>query len=295
MPRSWQEDFLDRLVSASRGAGDPRLSSAKAHPRKKIGSFTHPQASWIECAFDTNRITGNQQSQVLVVEIKPRRASEVDGAALTAELKNAGVSGDAQIKDGLILLQYRWGYGRGESFPLDDPSRLKEAIDWVHAALRAVFGHLERRLHVVKATASAAASAPPDYSLALEKYLEDMLVESWESLPWAASLQYVGRQVPCGDLGFIDILAQDRNTGDFVVIELKRDESDDEVVGQVSRYMGWIKEHRADPGRVDVRGIIVVHEVTPRLRAAVLSLANVELYNYRLAIDLRPADLAGRS
>lgn len=295
MPRSWQEDFFDRLVAASRGAGDARLLSAKAHPRKKIGSFTHPQASWIECAFDTNRITGNQQSQVLVVEIKPRRASEVDSAALTAELKNAGVSGDSQIKDGLVLLQYRWGYGQGEAFPLDDPSRLQEAIDWVHAALRVVFGHLERRRHVITASASADPTAPPDYTLALEKYLEDMLVEGWESLPWAASLQYVGRQVPCGDLGFIDILAQDRTTGDFVVIELKRDKSDDEVVGQLTRYMGWIKEHRADPSRVGVRGIIVVHEVPPRLRAALLSLANVELYNYRLAIDLRPADLSGRS
>jgi len=295
MPRSWQEDFFDRLVAASRGAGDARLATAKSHRRKKIGSFAHPQASWIECAFDTNRITGNQQSQVLVVEIKPKRASEIDSAALAAEIKNAGVGGDAQIKDGLILLQYRWGYGQGETFPLDDPRRLQEAVNWVHAALRVVFDHLERRRHVVTASVSADTAAPPNYTLALEKYLEDMLVEGLESLPWAASLQYIGRQVPCGDLGFIDILTQDRATGDFVVIELKRDKTDDEVVGQLTRYMGWIKEHRADPSGVGVRGIIVVHEVTPRLRAAVLSLANVELYNYRLAIDLRPAGRPGRS
>jgi RecB family endonuclease NucS len=171
---------------------------------------------------------------------------------------------------------------------------LNEAIQWVHAALRVVFDHLERRQRVLTASVSADPTASPDYTLALEKHLEDMLVDEWESLPWATSLQYVGRQVPCGDLGFIDILARDNSTGDFVVIELKRNKSDDEVVGQLTRYMGGIKEHRADPNGVGIRGIIVVHAVTPRLRAAVLSLANVELYNYKIAIELTAFALNGK-
>src|SRR5439155_24219921 len=110
---------------------------------------------------------------------------------------------------------------------------------------------------------------------------------------WTTPLDYLGRQVPCDDLGFIDILARDRTTGDFVVIELKRDRTDDEVVGQLSRYMGWIKERRATPAGLGVRGIIVVHEVTPKLRAAALAHHNEDLYTYDLAIALQPVALPG--
>ncbi len=164
-----------------------------------------------------------------------------------------------------------------------------EASRWIWAALRVLFDHLERHQTVIILDCGAAAKAggAPDYALALEKYLEDLLVEGWDSLDWGAPLEYIGRQVPAGDLGFIDILARDRDTGAFVVIELKRDLSDDEVVGQLSRYMDWIKEHRALPAAVTVRGIIVVHHITPRLRSAVLAHANVRLCTYDLAITIQ--------
>lgn len=297
MPRSWQADFLERLVTVSQQTGDPRLASAKIHSRKKTASFAHPLVHWIECVFDTNRISGNPSSQVLVVECAAKRGTDVDGPLLERELKQASVGGDVKIGDGLILLQYRWGYGRDEAFPLHDPRRVSEVIDWTHAGLRVLFGHLERHRNIVSvaATSGADGGAPPDYALALEKYLEDLLVEGWGSLAWTTPLDYLGRQVPCGDLGNIDILARDRGTGDFVVIELKRDRTDDEVVGQLSRYMGWIKEHRADPIGVGVRGVIVVHEVTPKLRAAALAHQSVQLYTYDLAIALQPVVLPGRS
>jgi RecB family endonuclease NucS len=75
------------------------------------------------------------------------------------------------------------------------------------------------------------------------------------------------------------------------VIELKRDRTDDEVVGQLSRYMGWIMQHRAAPIGVSVRGIIVVHEVTPKLRAGALAHDKLQLYTYGLAVALQPVTL----
>jgi len=54
-------------------------------------------------------------------------------------------------------------------------------------------------------------------------------------------------------------LARDRTSRDYVVIELKRDQGDDEVIGQVSRYMGWIRQRRADHEGVGVRASIVAH------------------------------------
>ena len=296
MPRSWQEDFLERLVTVSHQTGDPHLASAKVHPRKKTASFTQPDVRWIECVFDTDRVKGNPNVQVFVVECALKRGTDIDGPLLEREFKQAQIGGDVKIDQGLVLLQYQWGYGRDETFPLHDPRRVGEVIDWTHAALRVLFGHLEKQRNVVTVTAASGTEtdAPADFTLALEKYLEDFLVEGWDSLGWTTPLQYLGRQVPCGDLGFIDILAKDRGTGDFVVIELKRDQTDDEVVGQLSRYMGWIKEHRAGPTGVGMRGVIVVHEVTPKLRAAALAHENVQLYTYNVAIALHPVALPGR-
>ena len=50
----------------------------------------------------------------------------------------------------------------------------------------------------------AAGSSPPDFRLAIEQYLEDILVAQWDSLDWGADLEYLGRQVPCGTLGRIE-------------------------------------------------------------------------------------------
>jgi hypothetical protein len=296
MARSWQEDFFERLVTVSQERGDSRLASAKLHPRKKTPSFTHTDSRWIECVLDTNRMTNNPNLQVMAIECATKRGTDIDGPLFERELKKAQVGGDVKIDDGLVLRQCQWGYGRDETFPLHDPRRVNEVINWTHAALRVLFGHLEKHRNVVTAAApSVDSGATGDFTLALEQYLEDLLVYGRGSLAWTTPLNYLGRQLPCDDLGFIDILARDRATREFVVLELKRDRTHDEVVGQLSRCMGWIKERRATPAGVGVRGIIVVHEVTPKLRAAALAHQNVDLYTYDLAIALQPVALPGRS
>jgi hypothetical protein len=293
MPQSWKEDFFEKLVEASHAAGDARLATAKLHPRKKIASYEHPHLQWLECVFDSNRTSGNQDSQVLVVECTARRGTEVDGPALKREFSAAGISGDLRIDSNLVFAQYRWGFGKDASFPVHDPRRVHEAIQWTHSVLKVLFDHLERRRQLIKPAHGGTTETITDYALALEKYLEDLIVEQWESLPWAADLEYLGRQVVAEE-GFIDILAKDRSTGDFVVIELKRDQTDDEVVGQLSRYMGWAKERRAASAGMKVRGIIVPHEATPKLRAAASAHDNVNLYLYKLALALQSVSLPGR-
>jgi RecB family endonuclease NucS len=149
---------------------------------------------------------------------------------------------------------------------------------------------MEHRQHVVTASKARAVGAKLSLNLqvALERYLEDLLIQDWDCLPWAIELEYLDRQVECGTLGRIDILARDRNTGDYVVIELKRDQSDDEVIGQCSRYMGWIKQYWAEPADVGVRGVIVAHDATDRLQAAVLPHGNISLYAYQFSVVLTP-------
>jgi hypothetical protein len=296
MPRTWEEYVLERLVTISLQSGDRRLATAKLHRRRKSASFLHAAASRIECAFGTNRIAGNLSSQVVVIECEAKRGTDIECPLLERELKQAHIGGDVHVAGGTVLLQYRWGFGRDQPFPLHDPRRVQEVIDWAHAALRVLFAHLERRRDILTTTtpSSGETATAGNFTLALEKYLEDLIVSGWNTLEWGTALRYLGRQVPAGDLGNIDILARERESRDYVVIELKKGRSDDEVVGQLSRYMGWIREHRASPDGVGVRGIIVVHEVTPKLRAAAMAHENVELYTYALAIAVHAVASAGK-
>ena len=288
MPGTWQDDFFERLVEASRQTGDARLATATLRPRKKIATYEHPQCQRVECAFGGNRISGNEESRVLVVECEPRHGTEIDEACLCKELAQARAGGEMRIDGAAIIVQYRWGYGRETPFPVHDQQQVEQVARWAMAALKVIFDHLERRRRIVTASSAdqPAGCPPPDFTLAVEQYLEDILVAQWESLDWGADLEYLGRQVPCGTLGRIDVLARDRTTGESVVIELKRGQTDDETIGQLSRYMGWAAEHKAASEGVCVRGIIVVHELTPKLRAAASAHRNIEVFRYELKVAL---------
>lgn len=287
MPATWQEHFLEKLVAAAHAAGDERLATAVLHRRKGTASIQHAQVRSLECSFSGSRNSGSQ-AQVLLIECQPKRGTEIDGEALKRELHEAGCGGDVQTDDDAVWLQCQWGHGADAVFPIQDARRVKELAGWVTRSVALLFDHLERRRHVVTLGKSQAESSPLDLRVTLEQYLEDLLAEQWDTLPWADQLEYIDRQVECGTLGRLDILARDRSSGEYVVIELKRDQGDDEVVGQVSRYMGWIKQRRADHEGVSVRGIIVAHEATDRLRSAVLPHPNISLYTYQFSVALAP-------
>jgi hypothetical protein len=128
-------------------------------------------------------------------------------------------------------------------------------------------------------------------SFELESHLEDFLEHNWQSIAWGAPLELYedeerrGRQFPAGTWS-IDFLARDRAKKELVVIELKRKQGSDSTVGQVLRYMNWVRENIATPGQ-RVRGIIVVPSVDESLRYAVRNLPDVEVRTYEVRFDLR--------
>jgi RecB family endonuclease NucS len=83
-------------------------------------------------------------------------------------------------------------------------------------------------------------------------------------------------------LGRIDLLAQDEETGDLVVIELKRDESHEIVVGQISMYMAWVRENLARQDQA-VKGIICVFSSSHKLALAARNVSGLEVYEYSLS------------
>jgi endonuclease len=91
------------------------------------------------------------------------------------------------------------------------------------------------------------------------------------------------------EVGFIDILATDQSGG-FFVFELKRASSPDRAIGQLTRYMGWVK-HTMSKDR-DVNGVIVAKTINDRLRYAASVVPNVHLFQYEVDFHLKPAHLS---
>lgn len=96
-----------------------------------------------------------------------------------------------------------------------------------------------------------------------------------------------GVEFPVGGR-FIDILATD--AAGYVVIELKVSKGYDRVVGQLLRYVSWIKRNHAEPGQ-RVRGIIVAKQISEELRLACSEVPSVSLYEYELSVSLKPVAL----
>jgi len=101
-----------------------------------------------------------------------------------------------------------------------------------------------------------------------EKMLEDFLEFKLAELE--QGLVLVKRQYPTL-VGPIDILAKDKD-GNYVVIELKKGRSSDRVFGQITRYIGWIKEN-LNP---NVRGIVVGSPIEDKLVYSRKGLNNLE-------------------
>lgn len=126
---------------------------------------------------------------------------------------------------------------------------------------------------------------------AYEKDLQNFLSKNLEVIENGLKLyeqeEINGIEYPAGGR-FIDILAMDKNNN-FVVIELKVDHGYDKTVGQILRYMAWIKRELADQDQL-VRGVIVASNISSDLKLASSSLTDVDLYEYKLSFSLAKID-----
>ncbi len=98
------------------------------------------------------------------------------------------------------------------------------------------------------------------------KELHPRIVENLNNLESGLRLYDPAKatEFPAGPIGRIDVLAKDRDDCP-VVVEAKTHSANEQVVGQILRYMGWVKKN-LDQARV--RGIIVAGEFTYATRYA---------------------------
>lgn len=130
-------------------------------------------------------------------------------------------------------------------------------------------------------------------AFAMEKHLEDFLVENWDQTDlgrdfeiWREDGELRGQQYMT-DTGPLDILAVSRDRKRLLVVELKRGRASDVVVGQVLRYMGYVKEELASEGQT-VEGAVVALEDDQRLRRALSVCPSVRFYRYQISFRLVP-------
>jgi hypothetical protein len=126
---------------------------------------------------------------------------------------------------------------------------------------------------------------------AFERDLRSYLAKNLGSLERGLTLfeeeGFSGVEFPAGGR-FIDILAVDAQ-GQYVVIELKVSRGYERVMGQLLRYMGWVKHNLANGKKV--RGIIVASEITEDLVLAASLVPDIALYRYELALKLAAVPL----
>lgn len=135
--------------------------------------------------------------------------------------------------------------------------------------------------------------APSDADLAvfaMEAQLRDFIVENISRIPIGGTQVHLyrnaegrdGKEYPT-DVGPIDILAVD-DAGNFFVFELKLDRGPDRALGQLARYMGWVKIHLA--GDRQIRGVLVARSIDEKLRYAACVIPNVALLEYEVEFRL---------
>lgn len=127
---------------------------------------------------------------------------------------------------------------------------------------------------------------------ALEKHLEDFLVQNWHHTElgkhydiYEEDGEIVGQQYP-SDTGPIDILAISKDKKEILVVELKKGRVSDVVVGQIQRYMGYVKEELVEKNQ-EVKGVIIAFEDDVKIHRALSVAPNIDFYTYKIHFELK--------
>ena len=92
-----------------------------------------------------------------------------------------------------------------------------------------------------------------------------------------------GVEFPAGGR-YIDVLAK-ASDGQLVVIELKVSKGYDRVLGQIARYIAWVKSNLDSPA--GVRGMIIANRISDDLRLAASEMKNIEFLEYDIEFSIR--------
>ncbi|MHA1378370.1 MAG: endonuclease NucS domain-containing protein [Candidatus Helarchaeota archaeon] len=117
-------------------------------------------------------------------------------------------------------------------------------------------------------------------SVSLEKDLRDYLAENPSIIE--KGLKLIEKEYDTKEAGKIDLLCEDEK-GYHVVIELKKGKGHYSVIGQISSYLGWVKQNLNEK----VRGIIIISEPDVKLDFSIDILGDlIKLKYYRVKFEI---------
>jgi len=128
----------------------------------------------------------------------------------------------------------------------------------------------------------------------LEKHLEDFIIDNWDKTIFGKKYDLIeedgeveSKQYPTSS-GPIDILVKSKDGNEYLVIELKKGRTSDAVVGQILRYMTWVKENLTD--KKVVKGAIIVLDSDENLKLSLRGSKqrgeDISLYTYKVLFNL---------
>ena len=161
--------------------------------------------------------------------------------------------------------------------------RLAEAVDEYPQLLKCnTKSEAHKRLKEIQTGITYKGDRP---TFQYEKDLQKHLNSNWSEIPlfkeWKLQKKDALKEgrYNTGVVGEIDLLARHREENRWLVIELKRDQSGDETIGQILRYMGWVKENLLGiDGKVE--GLIICEVADENVRYALKCVPDVNLKIY---------------
>jgi hypothetical protein len=127
----------------------------------------------------------------------------------------------------------------------------------------------------------------------MERHLHDFLFDNWENTvlgkEWdlaedGGDIKGYGYERTTS-AGKIDLLAFHKTDLRWLVIELKKGQTSDQTVGQVLRYMGWVKTELAKDGE-SVEGLIIGLRDDEKLRYALKATQGIQFMRYEVEFRL---------
>lgn len=114
-----------------------------------------------------------------------------------------------------------------------------------------------------------------EYEEGLHNYLE----KNWGLSPFGNEWTLEGSKYKT-EIGEIDLLAKNEEDNKWLVIELKKDQASDETVGQILRYMGFVKRSKLCSKDEVVIGLIIARTFDKQILYALDCCAEIRLKKY---------------
>lgn len=204
---------------------------------------------------------------------------------------------ESALKDLGIWPDFERGISLGERYVLVNTLllQLSEAVDVDLWTLDALFWGLEADVSELDLLETTSDEENVSFQrFGLERNLQIFLYDNWDNIDVFSDWQLyeedgdvVGFEYNTGEVGRIDLLAQHKTENRWLVIELKRNQSSDQTVGQVLRYMGWVSEKLAD-SNATVEGLVISHRSDRSIQYALKYVPNVKHLLYEIQFTLKP-------